>query len=281
MKRLLISIAALAAVAAGNAQTHDGENYRRGAHGREDFTNYLPKKGDLAMGVDLVGMVKFVGNSISSKSESDAVAPLNGDFFAKYFITDNIALRAHLGLGVANETDRRFVTDDVATPPTSGLPIPKVTDMNKSKSSSFKLGFGAELRRTLRRVQGYAGAELFLATGSYKDTYEYGNAITTTNRNPTSAFSSPYRRTLSESYKAFSGGMALFTGVDYFLSRNVSLGFEFSLSGYGSTTSVRKESYERWDTSNNVYQKVEEEISPKQNRFSIAPSAGANLMFYF
>ncbi len=271
----MLLAAALAVVCGASAQKNDKD------HHHKDYSSYLPKKGDVATGVDLVGIVKFVGNSITGNDYGNAVAPFEGDLFAKYFITDNIALRARLGLGVSNYMQRAYIRDDAArriNPQTTA----EVMDQKSNRSNSFNLGVGVEFRRGVRRVQGYAGAEAFFGSSSRKYEYKYGNAITEWNYNPSSAFGTTYDgRTLNESDKSLFGGLALFTGVDYFISRSVSLGFEFGLSGTGTRRSPEEYSYERWDTTADAYKKTSKESVPKQTGFSIVPSAGANLMFYF
>jgi hypothetical protein len=277
MKKLLFLAAAFVAVSGASAQMHDNVRHH------EDYSSYLPQKGDIATGVDIVGMVKFIGNSISdNKIEKNAITPFsNGNFFAKYFLTDKIALRAHLGVGVSNGTDREFVRDDLAyavNPQTTA----QVVDSEKFRYNSFDFGIGVEFRRSLRRVQGYVGAEALIGTSSNKNSYEYGNKYSLINTRPTSAFSTGYyARPLEESVKTISGGLAVFTGVDYFFSRNVSIGFEFSLAGYGSRSSVSEYSYEEWDATNAVVKTTSKDTYPKQHSFNIRPTAGANLMFYF
>lgn len=261
-------------VAGASAQKHEKENHHK------DYSSYLPKKGDLATGVDLVGMVRFVGNSISdNKVEEDAIAPFDGgNFFAKYFVTDNIALRAHLSLGVSNFTNRSFVPDYAARSvnPDSDA---EVINMQKQKSNNFTLGLGVEFRRSMRRVQGYAGAEAFIGSGSAKAIYEYGNSLNTLRNYYGQGYFET--RPLERSQKTLSGGLAIFTGVDYFISRNVSLGFEFSLAGFGTSIKPSSRTYEEWDRVNDVRKETTKDMFPKQGEFRIAPLAGANLMFYF
>lgn len=274
MKKLFFLVAALAVMSAVTAQKHD----KKERHNK-DHSSYLPQKGDIATGVDLVGIVKFVGNSIAGGGDYENIAPFKGNFFAKYFVTDNIALRGHLALGVSNGTERGFVRDDVAYA-ADNTSEAKVTDEQKYRLNNFNFGLGVEFRRSLRRLQGYVGAEAFISTSSYGTTYKYGNKITSTNNRPSSYWGG-YERPLSESRKLLGGGMSIFTGVDYFISRNVSFGFEFSLSGEGLRNNAEKRTYEEWDTVNDVYKKTDEERRPKRNLFSIYPNAGANLMFYF
>ncbi len=275
MKKLLIVIAALTAAVSANAQ---------------ESSSRLPQKGDIATGVDLVGMIRFVGNTMSSKTEGEAVAPFNGDFFVKYFVSDRIALRAHLGLGVENSMRRELVRDDEAYA-RDNASVAKKQDEERHRARNFSLGAGVEFRKGLRRVQGYAGAELFVATGSDKYEFRHGNRITENNLNPTTALGvntsypyGPIERYLERSGRSISGGMALFTGVDYFISRSVSLGFEFSLSARGTTVKPYKSVSERRvptpkDGASN-YQQFEE-TRPQQKSFTLAPVGGANMMFYF
>ncbi|MDR2891029.1 MAG: hypothetical protein LBV18_05435 [Alistipes sp.] len=276
MKKLILMAAMVAVTAITTATAQELDRHSR------DYSSLLPQKGDLATGIDLAGAAKFIGNSFAdNKAEGNAITPFGGaNFFAKYFIADNIALRARLGFGVTNITNREFVVDDAAYALDPMTPK-EVTDAYKTSEKSFDLGVGIEFRRSLRRVQGYAGAELFIGTLSEKHSYEYGNAITQTNQNPTSYWGGYGERDLEEKMSGVRGGLSIFTGVDYFISRNVSMGFEFGLTGYG--TSIRPVSLttEMWDTVTNAYKKETDETNPKQGRFDIAPTAGLNMMFYF
>jgi hypothetical protein len=286
MKKLFFPVAALLVVSVATAQNPDRER-----HDRNNFP-YLPQKGDIATGVDLVGMARFLGNTMSEKVEGEAVVPFQGDFFAKYFITDNIALRAHIGLGVANGTRRVSVTDDVKYA-LDKLSVAQVVDEEKSKGNAFGFGAGIEFRKGKRRVQGYVGAELFFVSGSKKFDYTYGNRMSEDNKNPSTGLGSYHPgyyysgRYLDRSSSFRSGGAALFAGVDYFISHGVSLGFEFGLAGVSSTSNPNKITYERWYENSewdephiDTYQKITEE-RPGQNSFAITPSGRANLMFYF
>jgi hypothetical protein len=275
MKKFLFLVVIIATVSVASAQKRDNE--RQSRH-QKDYSSYLPKKGDIVTGVDLVGIVKFAGNSIAGTANRSDVAPFDGDLFAKYFLTDNIAFRARLGVVVANTTSKRFVRDDVAfaADPTSDK---EVTDVLKQGDNAFDLGLGIEFRRGIRRVQGYAGAELFIGRNHSKRTNEYGNKITQTNQNPSGTYGTP--RELENYRGTLRGGLAIFTGVDYFISRSVSIGLEFSLSGAGNTMLSQKYITEEWDTVNDVLKKTTDDTFPKQSGFNIAPSAGANLMFYF
>lgn len=279
-------MAALFAVSVASAQRHDGERHDEGRADRhhKDFSHILPQQGDLATGIDLAGAVKFIGNSFAdSKPEGRAITPFGGNaFFAKYFLTDNIALRARLGVNVGNYTERAFSIDDVAyaVDPTTDR---KVTDTEKYRYGGFDLGVGIEFRRSLRRVQGWVGAEAFIGTVGERYAFEYGNAITSTNPHPSTSLGGFYGkgRLLEEKSRSIRGGLSVLTGVDYFLSRNVSLGLEFGLTGYGTLTKPQGYDYERWDTVGNKLEKDHEERFPKQTKFDIVPTAGVNLMFYF
>ncbi len=267
---------ALISVSFANAQKHD-----RNRDHQKDFSSMTPKKGDLATGIDLAGAVKFIGNSFAdNKMEEEPIKPFGGGaFFAKYFLTDNIALRARLGVNASNYTVRRFVRDDIAN---ALGEVAEVTDTKKTNTSGFDFAVGVEFRRTLRRVQGYVGIEAFIGTASNKTAYEYGNAITVDNKYPTNAFFDPYYgRVLNESSSTTRGGFSIFMGVDYFLSRNVSLGFEFGLFGYGSSYKYDGVEYEVWDYYTDVYKRDTEDKMPKQNQFNINSTASVNLMFYF
>jgi hypothetical protein len=147
------------------------------------------------------------------------------------------------------------------------------------------LGIGAEYRRSLWRLQGYAGGELSLGYGYTHNSYKYGNAITDINQNPTTYnfggnISGPGERVLKRSnVNTFYYGGSLFLGVDFFIAKNVSLGVEFDLKAQASYTGEIANITESWQH-NEVFVKEKPAI-PASSDFNIRPLGFVNLMFYF
>lgn len=261
----------------------------------KDYSVYFPKQGDFALGADMAYFVKFVGNTIFNNGMGDPAYPgvnaFQSDFFGKYFLTENQAVRARLGIGIDNSKIRNFVQDDnkLIFDPFSDA---KVVDTRIQRMSGAELGVGMELRRSLWRLQGYVGGEVFFGYNRQKLSYEYGNEVTSANQTPTStAFNFDPISGTSEniignkrvlSYNGINQinyGLGAFVGVDYFISRNISLGFEFKLEGRATRTGEATAITETWK-SDQLFVK-EELMMPVSTSFALKPVTYFSLMFYF
>ncbi|MGI6291054.1 MAG: hypothetical protein ACOXZH_01285 [Bacteroidales bacterium] len=290
MKKLIVIVISLFfALSASQAQD-----------AKKDLSELFPKKGENALGFDMATIIKFVGNSYSANGTfgfpaNSIVEPSHRSFslfptvFWKYFLTDNLALRARFGLGINNTTIRDFVFDDVANLldplANSWLTSAQTVDVMRDRNTEFELGIGAEMRRTLWRVQGYAGAELFIAYNFHREFYTYGNAISKTNQKPTTSdFAggtiNPAVRVLEvRGGNTLTYGGGLFTGVDFFISKNVSLGGEFDLYLGGKYTSEEIGAGETW-RADQVFV-AERPLTPYRTGFNVNPAGFLNLHIYF
>ena len=159
MNRLLIAVAAASLIASSTVATAQEQQTRQ----------YLPEQGDFAIGIDVMPLLKTIGNAFN-KDES---VPVGGRPFvygdnnsmylkpnvsiaAKYMLSDSWGLKLNLGLAVRNNQNRYYVNDDLNgyLDPNSGA---KVTDTEKIIRSGGSLMFGAEYRLGRQRVQGVFG----------------------------------------------------------------------------------------------------------------------------
>ena len=261
------------------------ERTRRKAE--KDFSHLFPQKGNFALGLDMAQFTQSILSGITKATDYEPVWAFQSDFHGKYFLTNTSALRLRLGIGINNFTEREFVTDDAANLlnplPHSPILEAKTVDVWKNRNTGIELGIGYEFRRTLWRVQGYVGAEVFGGILLNRDFFEYGNPMTATNQTPTIAYGNglgtgSYRLLDSKGF-GFTTGASLIIGADWFVCRNFSIGAEFSLQGR----------YNRW---NEVTGKTEtwlfdqaytaaEKIKPVDSSFGINPNWGLNLMIYF
>jgi hypothetical protein len=211
---------------------------------KKDFSDILPKKGTLSLGLDLANMIRFIGNSNSSHgtfnypdynmvTSSQQSIMFNPTLFGKYFLSDNTALRLRFGIGIHNVTRREFIRDDVANLNNpladNWLTEALVVDEMKERNTQLELGIGYEYRRSLWRMQGYAGAEIFASYNFHKEYYTYGNKISATNQIPTSydfwmdqIVNTPVRMLQVKGGNRINYGGAIFTGADLFISKNIS-----------------------------------------------------------
>ncbi|MDR1878198.1 MAG: hypothetical protein LBQ64_01380 [Bacteroidales bacterium] len=287
-KVIILSIVILCGISNSFAQEENKKD-----RGNKDFSEILPHGGDFALGMDVVNLVKTINNSITNANSGNSVVAFRSDFFGKYFLNTRNALRFRLGIGLNNSTNRAFVRDDAANllNPITNDPLLeiKTVDVRKLRNTTLELGIGYEYRRSLWRVQGYVGAEIFGGTILHKNTFEYGNPMTETNQQPTfdplTDLNNPlpnllgYRPLQSKGGNTLTAGAALFVGADIFLCRNLSIGAEFNLEGRYNRTGELNMLTETWILQQ-AY-KAKEAIIPVTSSFRLLPIGRLNLSIYF
>lgn len=233
--------------------------------------NYLPAKGDFAVGVDLVPLFRTIGGAFN-----DSETPVGGTPFeyedmmefrptvsimGKYMLTDQWGLRVNLGVRVRQQSKRNYVQDDKAVF-LDPLSEAKVIDTDKKTQSGGSLMVGAEYRLGRRRVQGVFGFGAMFGFSTTRHNYSYGNEITSFNQTPSGSFETEafvpagYRITeYSSEGPNFAAGIYGSVGAEWFVAPKISLGAEVNLSLYGvfGSKSVAKsegynQAYERVDT---------------------------------
>jgi len=262
-------------------------------------TEILPQAGDIVIGLDMAQFAKSLINSVTNPNPHDdpTVKAFQSDFFVKYFVTQKSVIRGRLGINIANVTSRAFVRDDAAflLNPANQDPLlqTKTVDVDKTKQAQWELGIGYEYRRSLWRVQGYVGGEIFGGMISNKFRREYGNPMTNENQNPSSAFTTldidhegttvtlgtNGYRVLEAKYVEMMLGAAAFFGADMFICRNLSIGAEFYLEGRYIRGGEVTAKQEKW-LLNQAYV-AEERYAPIGSAFMLSPGGRLNLMIYF
>ncbi|RGN46076.1 MULTISPECIES: hypothetical protein [unclassified Bacteroides] len=270
---------------------------------------YLPEEGDWAIGIDVVPLLKYVGNAFNGSQENE-IESLGGAPFTKnnknfrnrmlmpdvsimgkYMLTDEWALRANVGIMVRSEYDRRYVKDDKAAL-LNPLSNDKVIDKAHHSRNGMSIAVGAEYRKGSKRVQGVFGAGLLFAFQNDKTTYSWGNEMTTINQNPSIAFDRNNETMLGDNRilknngqgSDFYTGITGSAGVEWFIAPKISLGAEVNLSLYylfGNQTYIESEGY------NTSTQKIETRtdlVSPGNRGFYIGTESlggSLNMTFYF
>ena len=255
----------------------------------KDYSEMLPQAGDIALGMDMANFITTFNNSISNSSSTDATKAFRADIFGRYFLSTERSIRAHLAFYMNNYTDRSYITDDAGNIKTPPLGDPNVTELKAVDSHNYKyatteLGVGYEFRRTLRRVQGYAGGEVIVGFSRLNEKFEYGNQMTSVNQTPTTAWSgwgygNGYRPLESVGGNAWTIGAAAIVGADFFISRNISVGAEFAFEGRYKTTGELSYLTETWMM--DKAQKHEELSSPVTTSFYVTPRGSLSLCVYF
>jgi hypothetical protein len=190
---------------------------------------YFPQAGDFAIGIVADPFLTYIGGLFSDAGATAPTFGLEGQgIYGKYFLSNNRAIRARLMLDIYSTTNKQSVRDDEAY---SITPDATAIDTKKESITDAILLVGYEFRRGRGRVQGFWGGELGFGIERTNTSYTYGNPMTLANQAPTSGFGvNPAARPLeSKGGLTLAFGLGGFAGVEFFISRQVALGGEFTL----------------------------------------------------
>jgi len=283
--KVLLTIISIAIVATSFAQDVAPEKVVN-----KNGVAILPEAGDIAVGIDMVPFMNYVGN-IANQTANNSY---NGRFlsngstlFAKYFLQKDMAVRGRLMISNTTNQYKQYVQDDAAlyADPNSA---DMVVDVRKYVAHDYILGVGVEKRRGKGRLQGFFGAELNLAFGSDKNVYTYGNNFSEINQNPTTnnfftGNITANGRLLEEKGNSYFGvGLGAFIGVEYFIMPNIALGSEMGWGINYTSFSQSTNTEEIWN--GNTTEEITNLNSPGDKRFGYGlnnPTATLYLMFHF
>lgn len=271
----------------------------------QETKQYVPEAGDWSVGLNLKPFINYVGGLFNESTDAsidqvggEAVSVgMDGYFMnptvsimAKYMLTDNLAVRANLGVNVNSHTDKVYVRDDKAFF-LDPLSQNKVIDSRLSKNTGASILAGVEYRIGENRIQGVFGGGLLLAMQRSSYDYTYGNAMTDINQRPTSHYGiyntdGGYYRTLKNwnSNADFYAGLALTAGIEYFVAPKIALGAEVSLCGYYKFGNQSYNQYEWYNDATETVETWTELVSPGSNGFHLGTqNLGGSLYisFYF
>ncbi|MBP6334045.1 MAG: hypothetical protein KA444_01135 [Bacteroidia bacterium] len=222
MKKLILTVALAAAVVSVSAQDMMS---KRG-------TPILPEAGDWSIGFDAAPLLNYFGNLFSQAGNNSANAQYQQvqTLVGKMMKDENTAFRVKLRLGIGNTKNENLVDQDGSTT----IPPAEVVDSWKAASTNVTIGAGLQKFRGKGRLKGIYGAEAGFMIGSGKHTYDYGNAFSATNTNPTSTDwvtggSGPMASRVTEEKDGSSFGLNIraFIGAEYFFAPKMSIGAEY------------------------------------------------------
>jgi hypothetical protein len=214
----------------------------------------LPVQGEMALGIDAMPVLGYFGNLFNGTAgNATAFGFINGiynanNIYVKYYLEDQTAIRGAVRIGHRNFIDQEFVTMDMDIPD----PLMQVTDVYLFNSTNIGLGGDYLMYRGKGRVQGYFGGGAFINFNSWKESFTYGNAMTTQFNSPTwydfglGAQVTGSERTLAN-YNNNSLGITLrgVIGVEYFFAPKISVGGEMGL-GINCNQDGGYTTVERW-----------------------------------
>lgn len=296
MKRAFIIIAAsLFTFCTTFAQTVEGKQ-----------KNYLPEKGDWAIGIDLKPVLNYVGNIFNGNTQNNIdylggeavtnnldgwtnnIAP-SASIMAKYMISNNFALRANIGLLLKSDYNNVYVQND-QNAALNPLNETKLIDSQKSNKNGMSLMVGAEYRKGTKRVQGVFGFGALLGFQNITTKYNYANQITSINQTPSTSLDAPqaaikdYRVTKLKGASDIFYGVTGSAGVEWFVAPKISLGAEVNLCLYGISGGQQYKESEGWNKATQTVETRYDLSSPGNSAFRLGTeNVGGSLYmsFYF
>lgn len=268
----------------------------------EDNRNYLPEQGDMAFGVNVKPIFKYAGNIFNGNTNNTldylGGEPINANtsfdneilpdvsIMSKYMLSDSWGIRANVGLMFGKDTDKRYVQDDKQIM-LNPFDETKLIDTRYTSRNGMSLMLGTEYRKGNNRIQGVFGMGVLFGFFNEKISYNYANAVTSLNRNPSSAWGEYYKDYRVVNYKIQGSmfyGITGSAGFEWFVAPKVSLGAEVNLCLYGISGG---QEYTVSEGYNNVTEKFEQRTdltSPGDNKFRFGTeNLGGSLYmaFYF
>lgn len=306
MKRIISLALSLIVATAAFSQTETKPQRERKQ--LKDYTEYLPKAGDVAIGFSLNPLANFVGNMFNGNTWNslDNLAgepmlcptPDIASIMAKYMLTDQLGLKVNLGFGCNIYARNGYIIDEAAML-MNPLSEAKVIDTYKVNKLSGSIALGVEYHVGKQLpVQGVFGVGIIYALGHETHQYKYGNAITELNQTPaynydvfpsTTVFRDLYYmqgRVLSDQAEDLIHRVGAYAsvGIEWFVAPKISLGANVNLNICYTLNPARATIYEGWNNATSQVEQYTELVAPASHGFTFSTdNIGANLLmnFYF
>ena len=169
-----------------------------------DYSEWLPQQGNFSIGFSIDPFANFLGQMFSNFGatpdnyraiNNGAVYNIGGQalftapmvsIMGSYMLTDELAVKANIGIIVNYERKLYNVKDDAARF-ADAFSRALVNDETKLGQYGGSFAVGVEYRLGKKRVQGVFGAGLVYAFQTSSTKVAYGNAVTALNQTPSSA----------------------------------------------------------------------------------------------
>ncbi len=237
----------------------------------KESSAFLPSAGTIAIGVDAIPYLEFVGNMFSGYTGKNTLSPSSTTIYGKYYLSKDAAVRADLYINNITNIDLGYVRDDAnyLTNPNA-----QVEDKRKVKTSAYGIGLGYQMYKGSGKLRGTYGAVASYYRSNSTTDYEWGNQMTDMNITPTStnwygAGTAPSERNLSiQNQSTQSVGLGIIAGVEYFFVPRVCIGGELGLYYNYYWYSQESRKYETIQQGNLV--EYELATDPKENYGSLS-----------
>jgi hypothetical protein len=283
MKKLIISFAIIIATLAASAQVA-GDSILRSKKG----IPILPKKGDIAIGIDAIPYFNYLGNMFNGTS-NNTLNLGSTTLFGKYYLEDNVAIRAAFSIDNYNNIQRAYIQDDQAVilDPLSNA---QTEDSYKQIQKEYSIDLAYQIFRGYGRLRGFYGIHAGYEYYRYKTAHTYGNPITGTNQQPTiyapfSSYDANGARELEYdggiSHSIFGG---ILGGIEYYFLPKICIGGEITLSGTYDWSTQGNTKSERWNGTSVIEEDIASSPSGRTSSslYTYRPiGGGIYLMFHF
>lgn len=272
---------------------------------------FTPKAGDFGFSISANPLTQYLGRLFNGAT-SNTLTQIGGQPYlstdaepwndvspmvsisGKYMITDKWAARINVGWIYTSNRKNMYTTDDAALA-ADPFSQDKVVDSRLKRNSGGSFSVAGEYRVGSRRVQGVFGGGLLYAFNYQRTNFQYGNAITDINQNPSTAFPNAvlsgvpgfdHQRMLNKFTKGagHNAGLVAFVGIEWFVAPNISLGGEVNVAAVWNWTSGTYYKAEGYNTISGKVEEWTELLSPSSSGFTFGTgNVGANLSvnFYF
>ncbi len=243
----------------------------------------LPKAGDIALGVDALPYLNYLGN-IFNNTTNNTLALGSNTLYFKYYLSDNSAVRICLNINSNKIINKYYVQDDAAR---MADPLSRAVLIDKKVTSNngYGIALGYLMSRGYDRVRGFYGIQAGYNYNRGTLEYQYGNSMTPENPTPSTAWGRQATRILEKDngiVQTIGGGIVV--GVEYYFLPKICIGGEVTLQyqySWGSQSNQKTETI----VGNDLIQ-IDDELSPGDkssslNTFRPATFGGLYLMFHF
>lgn len=268
MKKILLTLSLGIIILAGSAQNDSLVT------NVVESNNFLPKAGDIAIGVEADPFINFIGNMFNGTS-GNSLNLNNNTLYFRYYLSRNAAIRLSLNIAASSDVDKFYVRDDAAV---FADPLSKaqVEDQYITSDRNYNVRLGYQKFYNYSRFRAYYGGDLGYQYSRFKEEYQYGNEMTTLNTSPTTNWGSLATRDLEINNAAVHGiGLNGFVGAEYYFLPKICIGGELGLSYYYG---FQGQSHKTQETMV-LTQHVEQEIATSPG--DVSTSFNSNYPYYF
>lgn len=245
-------------------------------HAQSSSEEYLPKAGNFAIGMDATPVFNFIGNAFNGTNtapgNTNTLDLSSAAIYGKYFLSDQMAVRATLAITGTNKKDEAYTRDDAAfyVDPLSNK---EVVDSRNTKNNDYFTSIAIQKFIGEARLRGFVGAQLLYGYQSITTSNSYANPMTEMNPTPSiaaglSAYTFAKERPLEvRTVNASRVGAGLIAGFEYFVLPRLCIGGEVSLNAIYSNTG---QLYSKSETMvNDKLVAADKATSPGGNEFAV------------